>query len=34
MRFAPLLAATLLGLLASPALAVDPPYQAEMERLS
>jgi uncharacterized protein (TIGR02301 family) len=33
MRFAPLLAA-LLGLVASPALAVDPPYQEEMERLS
>lgn len=34
MRFAPLFAATLLGLMASPALAVDPPYQEEMERLS
>jgi uncharacterized protein (TIGR02301 family) len=34
MRFAPLLAATLFGLLATPALAVDPPYQEEMERLS
>jgi uncharacterized protein (TIGR02301 family) len=33
MRFAPLLAA-LLGLVASPAFAVDPPYQEEMERLS
>lgn len=34
MRFSRLLAATLLGLLAGPALAVDPPYQQEMERLS
>ena len=34
MRFAPLLAATLVGLMAIPALAVDPPYQEEMERLS
>ena len=34
MRFAPLFAATLLGLMAVPALAVDPPYQEEMERLS
>ena len=34
MRFASLLAATLLGLMAGPALAIDPPYQAEMERLS
>lgn len=34
MRIAPLLAATLFGLLAAPALAIDPPYQEEMERLS
>jgi uncharacterized protein (TIGR02301 family) len=34
MRFAPLFAATLLGLMVGPALAIDPPYQAEMERLS
>jgi uncharacterized protein (TIGR02301 family) len=34
MRFARPLAAILFGLLASPALAVDPPYQEEMERLS
>jgi len=34
MRCAPLLAATLFGLMAVPALAVDPPYQQEMERLS
>jgi uncharacterized protein (TIGR02301 family) len=34
MRFSRLFAAILLGLLASPALAVDPPYQEEMERLS
>ena len=34
MRFAPLFAATMLCLTAAPALAVDPPYQEEMERLS
>lgn len=34
MRFAPLFAATLFGLMAGPALAIDPPYQEEMERLS
>jgi len=34
MRFAPLFAATLLGLMSGPALALDPPYQEEMERLS
>lgn len=34
MRFPRLLAATFIALSASPALAVDPPYQAEMERLS
>lgn len=34
MRFAQFLAATLLVLMAGPALAVDPPYQEEMERLS
>lgn len=34
MRFPRLFAATSIALLASPALAVDPPYQAEMERLS
>jgi uncharacterized protein (TIGR02301 family) len=34
MRSLRLTAAIVLGLAASPALAVDPPYQAEMERLS
>jgi len=34
MRLAPLFATTLLCLTVAPALAVDPPYQEEMERLS
>ena len=34
MRFATLFAATMLCLAAAPVLAVDPPYQEEMERLS
>ena len=34
MRAFRLLAAIVIGLAAGPALAVDPPYQAEMERLS
>jgi len=34
MRSIRLFIATLIGLLASPALAIDPPYQPEMERLS
>jgi uncharacterized protein (TIGR02301 family) len=34
MRFAPLTAAMLAVLMSGPALAVDPPYQEEMERLS
>jgi uncharacterized protein (TIGR02301 family) len=34
MRSARLIVAIVLGLMASPALAVDPPYQEEMERLS
>ena len=34
MRIASIIAATFCALMASPALAIDPPYQEEMERLS